>query len=337
MVDAALGTTPISSLQAGIETTRGVTKAATRVIPFLSCDITPNNEMSRRPETRGSYIRNYRKPLKTKHWVDVSLELIGSYEQFIYWAAGGLKGVLTGSTVYSTGRQFAYTPTTGSDDLKTYTLEALTDVTSGDYDIPFSVVQGLSWGWEEGGPMSLNAQLLGQQLTAQSPTGALSAITDEEMDPATALAYVDAAGGTLGATAITNLKAVRYTMANAFDPDFLPDGFSYPGNWVRVDQRALRVEATFDFTTATEAAAFAAVTGRLFRTKITGSTIASSSPSTPKSIITDCALTWDEGPFRRNNGRIQVTMTGESYLDSAASLDWAVTVDCDTTTSLSTT
>lgn len=337
MVDAALGTAPLRSLQAGIETTRGTTKAATRVIPFLSCDITPNNERSRRSQTRASYKAHYDSGVKTKHWVDIALELVPSYEYFVYFAAGALKGVVTPTNSSTAVETFPYTPTDTSDDLKTYTLEALTDVTSGDYDIPFAVVSEMSWGWEAGGVCTLNVSMLGQQLTAATPTGALSVVTYEEFDPTLMLAWMDAGGGTIGTTAITNLKSVRYTIGTGYEPDYLPDGYAYPGNWVRTSQRSMRVEAEFDFTTNTEALAFASGTTRLFRTKITGSTITSSSPSTPKSITADTALVWDQGPFRIVDGRIRVACTGETHYSSADSLDWSVSVAQSSATTLTTT
>jgi hypothetical protein len=338
VVATLLGTVPLRSLQGGIEATRGVTGAATRVLPFLTCDINPLNEFNQRIEVRGSLIEQYRKPLLVKHSVGISgFEVVPSYEYFAYYAAGALKGLLVASsTVNVAVKRFNYLPLSTSDDLVTYTFEALTDVTSGDFDIPFSVINRMTWGWDEGGPFMLSMDILGQQLTAQTPTGSLAEVTNEEIDPSTALAYIDDGGGIIGTTAITNLQSVRYTVENHFLPLFGPDGNVYPSNWYRSAPRSMRCEATFDFTTNTEAAAFAARTERMIRTKVTGTTIASSSPSLPKSLTTNAYLYWTEGPFTTNEGKIQVRMAGNTVLDTAAATDWSVQLDTDIGTSLST-
>ena len=329
MVATLTGTVPLRSLQIGYEATRGVGGAATVIIPALSVDLNPRYEQSKREEQRGSFIKLYRAPIITKHHVEIGIELTPTFEEFCWWAGLALKGLTAPtSTVNSSVKRWVYTPTADSDDLKTASIEVVTDTQN--LTIPFCVVNRLQFGWESGGPATMQVDLLGQRLTTASKTAALSAITSEEINPANTLAYIDAS--TIGTTAVTNVSAYSFTIDNGFMPLFTTNGNNYPTNFYRGERRAMRTEMTVDFDAMTEQTALAAGTQRKIRTKISGTEIAASSPSTNRSLTVDWYGYHEEAPFSTSDGKTQQRFTSESFYDATATYDWAVTVDNTVTT-----
>ena len=329
MVATLTGTVPLRSLQIGYETTRGVGNAATAVMPALSVDLNPRYEQSKREEQRGSFIKLYRAPIITKHHVEVGIELTPTFEEFCWWAGLALKGLTSpSSTEYTSVKRWIYSPTAASDDLKTASIEVVTDTQN--YTIPFCVVNRLQFGWEAGGPATMQVDLLGQRLTSASKTAALTAITSEEINPANTLAYIDAS--TIGSTAVTNVVAYSFTVDNGFMPLFSANGTNYPSNFYRGERRSMRTEMTVDFTATTEQAALTAGTIRKIRTKISGTEIAASSPSTNRSLTVDWYGYHEEAPFSTSDGKTQQRFTSESFYDATATYDWSVTVDNAVTT-----
>jgi hypothetical protein len=322
VVAAPTGTLPLRSLQLGIEGTRGVGEAAQVILPALSVELNPQYPKSRREEQRGSFIKHYRNPIVTGHMVSLGIEVIPTFEETAYWFALALRGGITVATSASTVKTRTYTPVATSDNLKTASIEVVTDTQN--YTIPFCVVNRLSFGWEKGGPATMQIDLLGQQLTAASKTAALATIASEEINPSTALAYIDAS--TIGSTAVTNVRSFNWTVENGFAPLPASNGNNYPVNFYRAAPRSMTTQMTVDFVDTTEFGSLVFNTARKIRTKITGSTIASSTGNVARSITTDWYGFHDEGPFAISDGMTQVRFSSESVYDSTATHDWSVAV-----------
>ena len=322
MVAALTGTVPLRSLQLGIEATRGVAGAAQVILPVLSVDANPQYPVSKRVEQRGSLIKFYRAPIVTGHMVSLGIEVIPTFEESAYWFAMALQGGITVATSAVTVKTRTYIPVATVDNLKTATIEIVTDTQT--YEVPFCVVNRLSFGWELGGPATMQIDLLGQKWDAVSATGALSTLTSEEINPATATAFIDTT--TIGSTAALNVQSFNWTIDNGFVPLRAPNGNNYPVNFYRGEARSMSTSMVCDFDSTTEFAAHAAHTARKIRTKITGSTIAGSTGSVPRSITTDWYGYHDEGPFSTADGKTQVRFSSESVYDSTATYDWSVAV-----------
>lgn len=319
MVAALTGTVPLRALQLGIESTRGVAGAATVVLPVLSVDANPQYPVSKRVEQRSSFVKIYRAPIVTGHMVSLGIEVIPTYEETLYWFAMALKGGITVATSDTTCKTRTYTPTAGSDDLKTATIEIITDTQT--YEVPFSVVNRLSFGWELGGPATMQIDLLGQKWDAVSKTGSLTTITSEEMNPATATAFIDTT--TIGTTAALNVQSFNWTIENGFVPLRSANGNNYPSNFYRGEPRSMSASMVCDFDSTTEFAAFAAHTARKIRTKLTGTALAGSASSF-RTMTTDWYGYHDEGPFSTSDGKTQVRFSSESVYDTGVSYDWSV-------------
>jgi len=320
MAAAITGTVPLRALQIGIEGTRGVLTAATIVLPVLSVDLDPRYPKSQRVEQRASFIKFYRPPIVTQHMVSLGIEVIPTFEEFNYWAALALKGGVASSTSNTTVKTMLYTPTAASDDLKTATIEVVTDTQN--YTIPHCVATRMSFGWELGGPATMQIDLLGQRLTSATKTAALTTIASEEMNPATATAFIDSS--TIGSTAALNVQAYNWTIDNGFVPLLAPDGNNYPANFYRGEPRSITTTMTADFTSTTEFATFQANTARKIRTILTGSNIAGSSAATNRTLTTDWYGYHAEAPFSTADGKTQVRFSSESTFDSTATWDWSI-------------
>lgn len=320
MVAAPTGILPLRALQLGIEGTRGVSTAATLVLPALGVDLNPQYPTSRRPEQRGTFVKLYRPPIVTQHMVSIGVELVPTFEEAGLIYAMALKGGITVATSAATVKTRTYTPTASTDDLKTATIEVVTDTQN--YTIPFCVVQRVAFGWELGSPATMQVDFIGQRLTSASKTAALSAISSEEMNPASALAWIDTT--TIGTTAALNVQSFQWTVDNGQVPLLAPDGNNYPANFYRGEQRSMTASMVANFDSTTEFAAFQATTARKIRTQIVGSVISGSTGSVTKKHTTDWYGYWDEAPFNVGDGITQCRFSGESVYDTGVSYDWSV-------------
>lgn len=320
---AITGTVPLSRFQAAWELpTRGTQHSATTALPIISGDLNHHRETSRRIEQRNNFIRNWRAPIVTKEFAEVSgMEVIPTFEEAGWYLGCALKKVQTGTTSASTVKTYTYSTTQASDDLQTATLEVGDDTSA--FFVPFAVINRLVMGWEEGGPLTMTMDWLGQRAAIASTfSSGLTLATSEEINPAEAFAYIDAT--TLGTTAAAHVQAMQFTIDNHFVQHWAPDGLYYPNDVYRSEPRSMEVEGTFDFPNTTEYIAFASTTERKIRVKINGSTITSSSPATPKSLQFDAYVYWDEAPFQKGDGRTQLRFRGETTYDATATNDWQV-------------
>ena len=134
-----------------------------------------------------------------------------SYEQLPHIFEMGIKTV-TGAS--STGSDYAYTytlpvstsmyltPSTSSVPIKSYTIEG------GDNNeaevMEFSHCTDFELSFKAGEALMMSANIMGRQVALQAFTSAQSAPTVSEILASKAKLYIDAVGGTIGTTQITN-------------------------------------------------------------------------------------------------------------------------------------
>jgi hypothetical protein len=322
---AIQGTVPLYRFQVGWELpTRGVSHAATQKLPIIGGELQDHHELSKREEQRTSYVRFYRAPIETKVWAEISgLEVVPTFEEITNYFGIALKKVQLPTTSASTVKSYVYTTTEASDDLATATVECGDDATT--FFMPFGVINRLQFGWELGGPATMQVDWLGQRLAvASTATTGLSALASEEINPAEAKAYID--GTTIGTTLVTALQSFQMTVENHYVQHWATDGFHYPNDVYRSEPRSMQIEGTMDFTDTTQYLAYASTQQRKIRIYMPGSAIAASSPATPKSMTVDAYCYFDDSPWQTTDGRRQIRFTGDTVYDTTATHDWKVTV-----------
>lgn len=333
---AVTGTIPLSKMQADLESTQGTAIAATRILPILSGELNQHMENVKATEQRASLIRHHRKPIQVKRFVEISgMEVAPTFEDIVWYFQLALKGHATPGTAVSPTtvnvavKRFAFTPAAATGVTQSATLEVGNDTQA--YKVTLATINRLEFGWTLGGPATLSMDWLGARAVAGTYTGALSAVTGEDINGALAKAYIDTTIGGIGGTIVTTMQSFKMSIDNHLVQKWAPNGDIYPTEFYHGEARTMHIEAEVAFTSATEYAAFLANDQRFIRTKIEGSAIATAAPATNKSITIDWYGTWDEAPWGDSDGLVTTRMTGDSYYNATAVNpgDWDVTVDTD--------
>lgn len=329
---AITGSIPFSKLQGCIEATRGTAATATRVLPILSGTLNQHMEEVEVTEQRYSLIGGYYAPVRVKRWIEIDIEVAPSVEDLVYWNQFGILGNssvgsnLAASTVNSTVKRYTHTSTSSRGVNQSMTLEMGDDTQA--YIGTMCVVDRVELGWSLGGMLTAKYHLVGAKAVSGSFTGALSAQGTELFNGSVATAYIDSSS--IGSTAVTAPTDMTFTLENNISLFYAPNGDIIPTDFYHNAPRRARMESTIRHTSDTENAAFLAQTQRKIRTKISGSNIASSSPTTARSLTIDWYGYWSEAPFQDADGLNAQRMSGSSVYDSSATYDWIVTEDTAT-------
>jgi len=313
------GLIALTGWQAGLETTRGTLVAATRIQP-MTATMRYIIDRYAPQEDRNSFEDFYRSA-QTKAHVEINGAVAWATFEDAPWFAqlfvkGGVSGVLSNTTVYT----YTFVPTPAADDLKTATLEGFTDTAA--WAVPFTVGKKLEVTYQRGQPVQFNMDFWGQRMVSQAKTPALSQRPTEDITDGLTTAYIDTA--TIGTTVAANVLDGKLTLDNAWEPIYPLNGTQYPSKFIR-NRRHIVGEVTIEFDTTTEYDAFVAGTARKMRLKSVGTTIAGSSPATPKSMTWDFYTAgWDTYDFGRQGGIWTAKLAGRSTYDSTAGSSWSL-------------
>lgn len=324
---AITGTIPLSGAKGFLESTRGTAGTVTRVLPILGGNLQEFRETRKVVEHRYSYLRNYRAPIVEKVHVGISgFEVAPTFQSLPYYLAIAAKGGTAASTAVSTAlKRWTFTPTASSDDLLSATL--LVGDSTSHWQVPFSLIDRLEFGWAVGGAATLSMDWVGQQATAAGAGTATTVVDADDINGALAKAYIDTS--TVGTTLVSNVQDFKFTLENHWQPFFAPDGNLYPADFYRSESRMAQVEATLAFTSTTEYLAFRALDRRKLRTVIEGGSISGAGGS-PYRVVLDWFGYWDEAPFGDQEGLRTIKVKGESVVSTAdGTVDWSITVDND--------
>lgn len=326
---AITGSIPLSKMQGDLETTPGTAIAATRVLPILSGTLTHHIEDNPIVEQRASLIAHYYKPVRLKRWVEIDVEFVPTVEDIPWYLQLGLSGhatpgtALSPSTVNSTVKRYAFTSSSTGGVNQCATLEVGDDTQA--YICTLMVLDRLEFAWSLGGMLTAKAHFMGAKAVAGTYTGALSAQGAEVFNGSVAKAYIDSSS--IGTTLVTAPSDMTVSIDNNISLFWAPNGDIIPTDWYHRESRKMHMESTIRHTSDTENAAFIAQTQRKIRSIIEGSAIASSSPTTNRSLKWDWYGYWSDAPFQDADGLNAQRMSGDSVYDSSATTDWAITVD----------
>ena len=194
-----------------------------------------------------------------------------TFEQILHLFEAGIKTVGTGvADGAGTGKIYAYPiPTTSLNTIKTYTIE------SGDNQ---QAEEMEDW--------------IGRQVSNVSFTGALSAPTVEEILAAKGVMYIDAVGGTIGSTQVTQtLLEFSLELTTGWKAKYTLDSGQLYFDFVYFDKDSfeMKLEVTYEHnsTAVAEKTAWRNETKRLIRLEFLGSALGTPDDFTYKTLRLD--------------------------------------------------
>jgi len=273
-------------------------------------------------EERQSLIKNYR-AVATKQFVELTgIEVAPTFEDLAWWlqffAKGGVTGVVEDTSAY----RYTFTPTATADDLKTATIEVGDNTQA--YQVEFCVGTRLELTLARNAASSMTVDFLGKQATAATFTGALSDRVTEDINGALAAVYINASGGTIGTSLVTNVLDVKIGLETMQTQFWALNGSLASVDVYRNAPRSASVEMTMAFNNTTEYAAFKANflgdDPRLIRVKVLGSLVGAA--TSYKTAQFDLYTVWAEAPFGEQDGLRVIQLSGETVYYPGASKDW---------------
>lgn len=230
--------------------------------------------------------------------VDAQFELESvpaTFEQIFHIFEGGIKLVGTGvADGAGSGKIYAYTfPTTVKNTIKTYTIEGGDDQQAEEMEYSFVSEFGLEGAAKEA--LMMTATWKGRQITNTTFTGAISVPTVEDIIFNKGKLYIDAIGGTIGTTLISNsFLSMSLSCVTGWQAVSTADGNLY-FSLVKSVKPELTCEITFehDATAVAEKTNWRALTSRLIRIQFEGTALASPGTAyTYKTLRLDMAGRW---------------------------------------------
>lgn len=256
-----------------------------------------------------------------------------TFEQLPYTLAAGIKSVVAGAADgVGSGKIYAYPLPTNTYPAapKTYTLE------SGDNqqaeEMEHSFVSEFVLSGQERQAMMIKDTWQGRQWTTANFTAGLTAPTVEPILFQKAKLFIDAEGGTLGATQVSaSLLALTASIKTGWIPNFTGDGELYftDAEFVR-DQMEVLINITFrhNASSVAEKANWRNEVARQLRIAVEGSTLVTPGTAySKKTLLIDAAGKWERfEPLGERNGMMISNGIFRARYNAAANLFASLTV-----------
>ena len=322
--------------QAGLEATRGTNVAATRKV---YAQITPSYTRALMDfmDTSGTF-HGRRRAAYGRAKVGFTALDICTYEDLPWWLQMGLKGGVAGAGDGGAPIAYLYTfnPTITSDDLKSMTLEF--GETNNDYESGQVMVNSFTLRMDsdndsEPGWM-IDLELLGRDWETTTFTGALADRSTEVILARGTSLYIDAAGGTIGTTAVTGkLISCSLTVNNNLHYKSFAEDVTYvAANKVGRQAQTLDAQFTFEFDDDTEFANYRTTTTpiqRKVRIKRVGTEIHSGAPTATKDKYMEIDLYgyWNSWSRGDREGNLTATFGFAGFYDITATKTFSIAVN----------
>lgn len=210
----------LTSLRAGIETTRGTAVNPTRILEQTDWDHTPAVRAIRPAERRGSYFMYYRATAgREQHNVQWGSNL--SYNQLAWLGNFYFKGNTAGAGG-GADKSYPFVPTSASDDVKSATLEWAYDTTlsatSPGFRLPFTVGDQLTLTFDKTADegVTFEAQMHSPVAASQITSfgGTPTALTTSPMSPVQTSVFIDPT--TIGTTQDLYVQSAVFQLTNTW-------------------------------------------------------------------------------------------------------------------------
>lgn len=253
-----------------------------------------------------------------------------TFEQFGYVGAAGIKNVVSGSADGS-GSDFIYAytfPTTAVNTIKTYTIETGDD--QQEEEAEYCFVEGFKISGKPNEALMLSSDWLGRQVTPSSFTAGLALVAVEEVLFNKGKLYIDAVGGTLGATQKSStFIGMNLAVKTGAMAVFTGDGNLY-FTFHKMTMPEILLDITFehDSVATAEKAIWRAQTPRQIRLDFDGSALVTPGTTySTKKFRIDLAGKWEKfDVLDEQNGNDIVKGTFRARYNSTAALFAAITV-----------
>lgn len=264
-------------------------------------------------------------------------ETEATYEQIPYLHAmlygGAHVGVADGTS--SSGYKYLTTiPTTSAPTIKAWTIEGGDDFEV--EEIEYAHATKVSYSGVAGDVVKVSAEIQGRQVSVSSFTGAIAIPSVEDALVSNGKLYLDAIGGTVGSTAISNqLLAFKVDMEGMWIPKWTIDGALY-FTFAQYANQKISGELTFEHDTIVSGtgqnkAKWRAQTPQLMRLDIPGSAYTTPGTGTSfsgkKGLRFDLPIKWTNfAELGDQDGNDTVTATWSSRYNATAATAGSVLV-----------
>lgn len=245
-----------------------------------------------------------------------------TFEQLPYPLEAGIKLETPAQDGSGSGYIYGYEVPYGSvNTIRPYTIEAGDNQQA--EEMEYSFVEQFTLSGEAGQAVMMSANWLGRQLTPTTFTGALTPPTVEEILAGKGSFYIDDAGGTMGATQVSDtLLAWTLTVDTGRKFKYTVDGGQlYPAfQYFDRDSFSAELQMTYEHnaTAVAEKADWRAETAKLLRLTITGSALTTAGTAyTYKTLNIDAVAKYmNFEPLGEQNGNSVYQVTAKIGYDS---------------------
>lgn len=265
----------------------------------------------------------------------ISMDAVGAtFQQLPYPFSAGVEDTVSG-VADGGGSDYIYqydAPDTAQNSIQTYTIEGGDDVQAEEFAYGF--VQKITIEGEGQGLLTVASDWVGQEVTDTTFTGAISLVDVEDIIFNSGVVAIDASGGTVGNTPVSNLlRAMSLEWTTGLYPWWAVDGsLDFAAHKFAGRTEEIKLNLTYEHIAAavTEKGYFRAKTPRLIQLKFEGSDFGT--PGTVYSkhtcifnfagIYTD----WDKIGEENGNDIVEVEFTAR-YSDTDALKAQAIIVN----------
>jgi hypothetical protein len=289
------GIKALRKLQFGRETVPGTAVPATTI--WRGVGVIEDQRETKFVEEDVGYLSGVDRAYQPKLYGALSLDAIeATFEQFPHLLEMGIETVTP--VLDGTGSDYIYTydgPTTAINTLKHYTIEGGDNQEAEEMEYCFA--EKIKLEGKAGEALKMSADIRGRQVIVSSFTGALALPTVEEILTSKGKLYIEAIGGTWGATLKSNtLLEFGLEIGTGLVPVWTMDGALY-FSFVKSTPPEVVASLTFehDAISAAEKVKWRAGTPGLIQVKFEGSTV--TTPGTTyskKTLIVNLAGRWEK-------------------------------------------
>jgi len=313
---------PLSKVQMGIESAKGNSVAATRVI------VGDGMLVEHRDRYHANYPRGVRATVGgagvlTKQWCEVNIDTELSAEQVLWPLLTGIKGAVSASAA-NNADTYTFTPqlTTGIPTLDTATVEFLqSDGSTNHYygESAYCMTESFKIDSSPDQIAKLSWKMFGRARQTDTPTAALTPYTSLEPLPgALCFVYLDTTWAGLGGTQLASIvRSLSFECTTGIMPDWTMDGRSdldFVKHSVGSLGAKLGLTLEFDATGASRYANYRANDLVYIRLKFTGESVGDASV---KTVQIDGAYRFAADPtFSNDNGQVLMACQLEAVYDS---------------------
>jgi len=288
------GSRALRKLQLGDENTAGTPVAATAIWRGMGVIhdqrevIFPEEDVGILGGTTRSYI--------ARVWTDLTMDSVeATYEQLPYIFEAGV--AIETPTQDGTGSDYIYNyvaPTTAQNTIRTYTIEGGDDQQAEEFDYAF--VKHFNLSGEAQGALMVTADWIGRA-TSNTTFSSPSLVSVEEILVNDGTLYIDAGGGTIGTTEVSDtLFGVDLDWTTGLQEYWAVDGSTdFSLHKFTTDEIVLTLTYEHNASAVTEKAAYRAGTTRLVRLQFEGSAVNTAGTTySNKTMIIDLAGVYED-------------------------------------------